>query len=192
MDEHGGAGRRLAAHADWRGRLCAVALGHERRAAGGVPRLIRRSAAFRRRQNRVHRRHPAGVVRFENRVVCAGVRTDAGGGRDLRLEIELRRDRADVARRLHYPLGVFGENQGGVRPAARSAESALRPIFHGKRRRRASRVAQGGRRRAAERHSDSGVCLRALLLRRLSQRTPSGEPAASAARLFWGAYIRAR
>ena len=50
----------------------------------------------------------------QDHLLRAGVHPHAHGGQDLRLEPQLRRHRAHVARRLHHPLGLPRQDQGSV------------------------------------------------------------------------------
>ena len=54
---------------------------------------------------------------------------DAGGGEGIRLESELRRYCDDVARRLHYPVGVPGQDQGCFCQQSESGEPPAGPVF---------------------------------------------------------------
>ena len=54
---------------------------------------------------------------------------DARGGQGARLEPQLRRRRPHVARRLHHPLGLPRQDQGGVRREPRPHEPAARPVL---------------------------------------------------------------
>ena len=56
-----------------------------------------------REEEGVHRRHPRGALRLQDRQLRAGLHAHARGGQGIRLEPELRRHRAHVARRLHHP-----------------------------------------------------------------------------------------
>ena len=62
--------------------------------------------AFHGRQGGLYRGYPASAVCLQDRLLRARLRVDAHGGGELRLEPELRRHRADVARRVHYPQRV--------------------------------------------------------------------------------------
>ena len=67
----------------------------------------------------VHRRYPAGAAGFEDRLLRAGLHAAARGGQRVQVESELRRNRHDVARRLHHPPRLPRQDQGGVRPRRR-------------------------------------------------------------------------
>ncbi len=72
-------------------------------------------------------------VRLEDRQLRPGLHADAGGGQGAQVESQLRRHRLDLARRLHHPLGLPRQDQGGLRPAVRSAEPAARPVLQRRR-----------------------------------------------------------
>jgi 6-phosphogluconate dehydrogenase len=55
------------------------------------------------------RRSAPGALRLQDRLLRAGLPAHARGGEGIRLEPELRRHRADVARRLHHPLRFLGD-----------------------------------------------------------------------------------
>ena len=112
---------------------------------------------------------------------------------DLRLEPQLRRHRADVARRLHHPLGLPGQDQGGLRQRTRSWSTCCSTRSS----RRRSRSAQAAWRRVVidggrAGHPDAGDQRGAGLLRRLPQRAAAGQPAPGPARLLRRAHLRAR
>ena len=63
----------------------------------------------------VHQLDSRCALRLEDHQLCPGLHADAGGGQGIQLEPQLRRHRPDVARRLHHPLPLPGQDQGGVR-----------------------------------------------------------------------------
>ena len=69
---------------------------------------------------RFHPRPGAGGLRGQDHQLHAGLHADAGRGAHLQLESELRRRRLNVARGLHHPLGLPGQDPGSLRrePAA--------------------------------------------------------------------------
>ena len=109
-----------AGDADRRGRVRPLPERDEGRARGGVEDPEGTEVQVRRRQEGVRRRHPAGAAGVEDRLLRAGFHAAARGGQGIPLEPELRRDRDGVARGLHHPVGVPGQDQGGVRPRIRT------------------------------------------------------------------------
>ena len=104
--------------------------------AGGGTRRGREAAAW--TCGRLHRgsrcaagRPGTGGVCGQGCLVCAGVHVDAGCRQGVRLEPQPGRHRADVARRLHHPLRVPGQDQGCVRHRSRPAQPAAGPLFPG-------------------------------------------------------------
>ena len=108
---------------------CVSALKDERVAAakkleGPKPLTIRQAT-----RKAVHRRHPRRALRLEDRQLRAGLHAHARGGRRIQLEPQLRRHRADVARRLHHPQRVPRQDQGSLRQESEADEPAARPLF---------------------------------------------------------------
>ena len=143
------------------------------------------------RQGRVRRGHPPGTLRLEDHLLRAGLHAHAHRREDVRLEPQLRRHRAYVARRLHHPQRVPREDQGGVRQGPRAFQPPARPVLQGDDREARARVAPGGRGGRLARHPRAGDDLRTCVLRRLHHGAPSGEPPAGAARLLRRAHVRA-
>ena len=56
----------------------------------------------------------AGALCLQDRQLCTGLSAHACRGQGIQVESQQRRHRPDVARRLHYPLGVPGQDQGSV------------------------------------------------------------------------------
>jgi 6-phosphogluconate dehydrogenase len=81
----------------------------------------------------------------EDRVLHPGLHADARRGRGVQVEPELRRHRADVARRLHHPLGLPGQDQGGVRRRPEPHQPAGDALLPGSGDRCAGRMAPCGR-----------------------------------------------
>ena len=117
-------------HADGRGGLFPLRLGVERRAREGREEIERSApgAHEHRRESRkekgVHRRHHERALRLENRQLRAGLHAHARGGEGIRMESQLRRHRADVARRLHHPLAFPRQDQGSLRQQSEAHEPA--------------------------------------------------------------------
>ena len=97
----------------------------------------------------------------------------------------------DVARRLHHPLGLPGQDQGGVRRRPEPDQPAGDALLPGSGDRRAGRMAPRGRQSDRAGHPDAHHVERAGLLRRLSPRLAARQPAASPARLLRRAHLRA-
>jgi len=96
-----------------------------------------------------------------------GLRVDDRGSRRVRLEVELRRDRADLAGRLHHPRTFPSEDRGRLPARSAVAEPAARSVLPSQGTRRTGQLAQGRRARGAGRASRPGVHERTRLLRRL-------------------------
>ena len=169
---------------------CLSALKDERVAASKV--LTGPTPQFEGDTQGVRRRRAPGALRHQDHLLRAGLHADARGRRGAQLEAEQRRRRADVARRLHHPLGLPRQDQGGVRPEPRahatccSTRSSSDKVL----------ASQDAWRRvvaaaADERHPAAGVHDRALVLRRLPHRAAAGQPAAGPARLLRRPHLRA-
>ncbi len=101
---------------------CLSAMKDERVAASKV--LHGPEARRDRRSQGVHRRRAARAVLLEDHLLRAGLHAAARGGEGAGLESELRRHRADVARRLHHPQPLPGQDQGSVRQESEADQSA--------------------------------------------------------------------
>ena len=121
-----------------------------------------------RRPRQIHRRHPPRALCLEDHFLRAGLHADARRGQGIQVEPELRRHRADVARRLHHPQPVPGQDQGGLRRESEAHESAARQIFPEGDQGLPAFVAQCRGHGGQEGHSDAGVFHRAQLLRRVT------------------------
>jgi 6-phosphogluconate dehydrogenase len=135
---------------------CVSALKEERVAASKVltgPQFQDR----RPRSKGVHQLHSRRPLCLEDHQLRAGLHVDALGGEAIRLEFELRRNRSDVARRLHYPLAVPGQDQGSLRSRPRADEFAAGSLFQGRDRPLPERLARGAGNRDQGRHTGSGV-----------------------------------
>ena len=105
-----------ARHADRRGgvRPLLSALKDERVAAAkvlaGPQGQVRRATG--RRSSTTSAQASTGL---QDHLLRPGLHADARGGQGVQLEPQLRRHRADVARRLHHPLRLPGQDQGGLR-----------------------------------------------------------------------------
>ena len=94
-------------HADRRGGLFPLPVGHQRRTRGRREECSK--APTRHLQAikpAVHRGHPQGALRLEDRLLRPGLHADARRRQGIQVEPELRRHRPDVARRLHHPQRV--------------------------------------------------------------------------------------
>ena len=135
------------ADADQRGRLRALPLRDEGRARRGAQGAARaREPTF--DGDREEFIDDLARALYASKIVSlrAGLRADARRGRRVRLGAQLRRHRAAVARRLHHPLGVPRQDQGGLRPRPRALEPAARPVLPRATSRRRRRLAPGRRR----------------------------------------------
>src|SRR5262249_49957829 len=86
-------------------------------------------ADYQGRSQEIYRGDPARSVRVKNYLLRARVYVDAGGGQRVQVELELRRHRADVARRLRYLEGGPRQNQRGLRQEFEADESAARSVL---------------------------------------------------------------
>ena len=104
--------------------------------------------------------------------------------------LELRRDRAHVARRLHHPLGVPRQDQGGLRPGPGARRTCCSTRTSA-----TSWAAEPGWRgrspRPSARHPGARVLARARVLRRLPQRAAPRQPDPGPARLLRRPHVRA-
>ena len=96
----------------------------------------------------LHRRRRDGPLRQQDHLLRPGLRPDAGDGEGIRLDDQQRGGGADVARRLHHPQRVPGQDQGGVRPQPEPDEPAGRSLLRRRGRAAASRAGAGPSRRA--------------------------------------------
>ena len=69
------------------------------------------------------------ALRLEDHLLRAGLHAHARGRQGIQLEPQLRRHRPDVARRLHHPQRVPGQDQGRVRQQPEPDQPAARPFF---------------------------------------------------------------
>ncbi len=178
-------------------RPCSPAASPRSRTSASAP--ARRSTAPSSKFTRRRQRRSIDAVR--DALYCSKICSYAQGfdpwraarRQENKLEAELRRDRADLARRLHHPRPLPAEDHRGLRRATRSlANLLLDPYFNkiGSRRRRRT----GARSCRSPREDGvwrARVHVGPVLLRRLPRGPPAGEPAAGAARLLRGAHLRA-
>ncbi len=167
VDERDGARPRRPAHPHQRGRLRALPLGAQGRAGRRVEGPERAVGGLHRRQGCLPRRPREGALRQQARLVRAGLRAHARRRARVRLEPEVRQHRPPLARRLHHPLRVPREDQGGVRRLAGPPEPPRRPVLPREGRRGAGRLAEGHLGRNPRRRLGPGVHDCAELLRRL-------------------------
>ena len=134
-----------------------------------------------------------GAARLQDRLLRAGLHAHERSREGVQVEPELRRHRADLARRLHHPLRVPWQDQGSLRPQARAQQPAAGPVLQGRHRQLPGRPGGGWSRRPSQSGVPGpGLHHRARLLRRLSQRAAARQPAAGPARLLRRAHLRAR
>ncbi len=86
----------------------------------GVEGSDRPDGQVQRRPESVHQRHRNGALRQQADLLRARLCLDERDGQGERLEVQQRRRRADVARRLHHPERVPRQDQGSVRPRLRN------------------------------------------------------------------------
>ena len=77
----------------------------------------------------LHRGHPARALRLEDRQLRTGLHADARGGQGIQVELELRWHRPHVARRLHHPLPLPRQDQGGLRQKPEALEPHARRLL---------------------------------------------------------------
>src|ERR1043166_6324331 len=92
---------------------CISALKDERVAAS--KKLKGPQACHQRRSQKNRRRHPSCALRLENRLLRPRLHAHARCGEGIQLEPQLRRHRPHVARRLHHPQRLSGQNQRSLR-----------------------------------------------------------------------------
>ena len=135
VDRHRGARAGHAGHPHRRGGVRALPLGAQGRSASApapssATATAAASASWSRRRQAAPSSRPSGRrSRLEDRLLRPGLHADAEAAKDVRLAAQLRRDRADVARRLHHPLGLPRQDQGGLRRRGRAEQPAARPLL---------------------------------------------------------------
>ena len=120
-----------------------------------------------RRTARGHRRRPfrrpvrsgGGALRLQDRVVRPGVHASRGWGRGARVGSRPRRDRHAVARGLHHPRRLPGEDPRRLPIGSGHDEHAPRPLLRRSPRRRPGRLASHRRQRGDGRHPGSGLLI---------------------------------
>ena len=126
VDQRQFARPRDAGDADRRGRVRPLPQRHEGRARGGVARSCRgrssSSMATRRRSSRTSARRcwPPRSSRY-----AQGFMLLREAAKEYKWNLQLRRNRHGVARRLHHPLRVPGQDQGGLRDAIPNLSNLL-------------------------------------------------------------------
>ena len=185
-----------AADADRRGGLRALPVGASRTSASRRRKVLHGPDA------EVHGRQgsssstTSAQALYASKIVsyAQGYQLMRAAAKEYELEPELRRHRADVARRLHHPLGLPRQDQGGLRQEPGPGQPAARPVLQ-RRRSRGARPPGGAWSSTAVVNWASRCrrsATRAGLLRRLPHRAPAGQPAAGPARLLRRPHLRAR
>ena len=143
------------------------------------------------RKKRNSSRHPRGALRLKNRQLRAGLHTDAHGGHGIRLESQLRRHRAHVARRLHHPVAFPRQDQGSLRQDPKLTNLLLDDYFRGEIKR-----CQKSWRNVVAAAAKRGIPVPAFstalaFYDQYQFARPAGEPVAGAARLLRRAHLQA-
>ncbi len=139
----------------------------------------------------VHRGCPEGAVRVEDHRLRPGLQPDPGRQRRIRLGHHARRSGHHLARRLHHPGQVPQPHQGGLRRGSRSAHPDRRALLPRRHRVGDRQLAAGGRDRDLAGHSDPGILLGAVVLRRAAHRAAARRADPGSARLLRRAHLRA-
>ena len=183
-----------AGDADRRGRVRPLPERHEGRPRGGVSKILT-GPKFKFDGDK-----KAFVEDIRQALLASKIVSYAQGfmllreaAKEYKWDLQLRRHRHGVARRLHHPQRVPGQDQGGLRrPIPNLSNLLLDEYFNGVIERcqaswrRVVAQGRGGRRARARVHDGARV------LRRLPQRAAAGQPAAGAARLLRRPHLRAR
>ena len=122
---------RHAGHADRRSGVCALPQRHEGRPRGGIQDPQRAQVPVRRRPQGLRRGYSPGAAGLQAGLLRAGLHAAARGGQGIPLEPQLRRHRHGVARGMHHPLRLPGQDQRGLRPQSGPGNLLLDPYFTG-------------------------------------------------------------
>ena len=153
--------------------VLALPVGSERPACGSIQSTYRSCGKLQRRQTAVYQRPGKCNLCIENRFVCPGLRPDDGSRKGIQLEVELRRYRSDVARRMYYSIGIPERYQKCIRPKSKSSQPAARPILQRTGRGCSGRMETCLCHSFGKRNSGSGNDFCASLLRWFPQRKTS-------------------
>ena len=115
---------RHAGHADRRSRVRPLPLRHERRARGGLGHSDRAASPHGAGPRDFHRGRAPRALLLQDHFLRAGLHAAARSRQGSRLEPQLRRHRPDVARRLHHPQPLPGQDQGSLRQESAAHQSA--------------------------------------------------------------------
>ena len=184
LDSSIGARPRRSPDCDHGGGLREGALSKARRARDRGSPVSARTGASARTHARCDRVAAEGPLCGQDRVLCAGPRTDARRELGIWLEARPWRDRRHLARRLHHPRAYAESHHEGVRRRAAAREPATRGRVPRRRFGQRTRVAARCRECGRSRRCDARLFLDARLFRRSPARARAGEPAAGPTRLF--------
>ena len=129
------------------------------------------------RQENLHRRRRARPLRQQDHLLRPGIRPHGCDGARVEVGDQQGGRGPDVARRLHHPQRVPGQDQGSVRPRPQAGEPVARSLFPRRDRPLPDRLEARGRRRGRVRDPRPRDDLGPGLLRRLPQRTAPRQPA---------------
>jgi 6-phosphogluconate dehydrogenase len=138
-----------------------------------------------------HPGHPRRPLLLEDLLLRAGLPAHAHRAEGIRLEAQLRRDRADLPGRLHHPRRLPAEDHRGLRPEPKPREPAPRPVFQQDGPEGPGQLAQGRVARRRVRRAGPDVLLGPRLLRQLPLGPPPGQPAPGQ-RDYFGAHTYER
>ena len=112
------------AHHGHRGRARALAFRAQGRAGSRVEGAVGSEVSAQRRPAGIPRGSRGGRLRGQDHLLHPGLHAHAVGRRGVRVEPQLRRHRAHVARRLHHSLRLLGQDQGGLRQESGPARTS--------------------------------------------------------------------
>ena len=148
-----------------RGARAVVAEGAAGRGEQGAERATGWRRGARRAQGDAGRQGARRALRLQGRQLRAGARPDAHDGREARLGPRPRRDRVDLARRLHHPRALPQPHHRGLPRRPGAAQPDAGAVLRAAAQPHAAALARGRRAGRHERHPGAGVLGLARLLR---------------------------